>query len=386
MDIQLTDRQREIQDRSRSFCDAYLVPLELACDEQDGITPAQRAVIAHRLNAVNMPVEWGGQGYSILEQVLCQEQLGRATNCLWDVAWRPANVLRYATDEQRSTYLLPEIAGKRRHAYAITEEGAGSDPSKLATRAVRDGAGWRITGVKWFVTVGDIADYLICVADAEGHGLTSFLVDKDLAGVREVRRPRFTHAFPYEHPEFAFDDVRVEESRVLGGLGQGLALTREWFSEERVMIAARCLGGAERALDEALAYATRREQFGEAIIRYQGVSFPLADCGVELAAARALTYQVAWEISEQLVDAKTLHAKASAVKLFASQMACRVADRCLQVFGGRGYMRENPCERLWRDLRVDRIWEGTDEIQKVIVANELAKRGRAGLCAWPGGS
>jgi alkylation response protein AidB-like acyl-CoA dehydrogenase len=149
------------------------------------------------------------------------------------------------------------------------------------------------------------------------------------------------------------------------------------------MIAARCLGGAERCLDTALAYAGEREQFGGPIGRFQGVAFPLADCAVELAAARALTYQVAWEADRGALAAKALHAKAASIKLFASEMAGRVADRCLQVLGGRGYMRENPCERLYRDLRVDRIWEGTSEIQRAIVANELLKRGRDGVCGWP---
>jgi len=293
-------------------------------------------------------------------------------------------VLRYATAEQVEEYVRPEIAGKRRHAYAITEDGAGSDPSVLQTKAVRDGAGWRISGEKWFVTTGDIADYFIVVADAEGHGLTSFLVDKHLDGVSEKRRPRFMHAFVFEHPEFTFDDVYVDDAKVLGTLGGGLELTKEWFMDERLLIAARSLGGAERCLDVALAYAFEREQFGAPIFDYQGVAFQLADCAVELQAARAMTYQVAWEIDRKQVDPKTLHAKAASVKLFASQMGNRVADRCVQVLGGRGYMRENPVERLYRDLRVDRIWEGTDEIQKLIVANELKKRGREALCAWPG--
>jgi acyl-CoA dehydrogenase len=387
MDLTLTPRQLDVRRRSRQYCDEYLLPLEELCDSQDGLTetqlaPAKAAVIEHGLNAVNMPTEWGGQGLSILEQVLSQEQLGRSTNALWDVVWRPANVLSHCDADQRRDYLLPEIAGDRRHAYAITEAEAGSDPSRLTTTAVRDTDGWRISGEKWFVTVGDVADYFVLVADAEGHGLTSFLVDKHLPGVREKRRPRYMHAFVYEHPEFVFDRVHVSDTKILGGLGQGLALTREWFTEERIMIAARCLGGAERCLEVALAYAQEREQFGASIYSFQGVSFPLAESAVELAAARALTYQVAWEATARTIDPKTLHAKASTVKLFASQMANRVADRCLQVLGGRGYMRENPVERLYRDLRVDRIWEGTDEIQKVVVANELAKRG-SGVCAWP---
>ena len=389
MDITLTDRHREIAAKARHYCDTYLLPLEIACDERDGLeaadlVEARRAVIEMELHGINMPRDWGGQGYSSFEQMLVHEQFGRATNALWDVPWRPSNVLRYATPEQVEEYVRPEIAGKRRHAYAITEEHAGSDPSVLQTKAVRDGDGWRITGEKWFVTTGDIADYFIVVADAEGHGLTSFLVDKGLAGVAESRRPRFMHAFVFEHPEFTFDNVYVDDSKILGGLGGGLELTKEWFMDERLLIAARSLGGAERCLDVAFDYDIERRQFGSRIFDYQAVSFQLADCAVELQAARAMTYQVAWEIDRKEIDAKTLHAKSASVKLFASQMANRVADRCVQVLGGRGYMRENPVERLYRDLRVDRIWEGTDEIQKLIVANELAKRGRGGLCAWPG--
>ena len=389
MDITLTDRHREISAKARHYCDTYLLPLEERCDERDGLgaedlVEARAAVVEMELNGINMPKAWGGQEYSTFEQMLAHEQLGRATNALWDVPWRPSNVLKYATPEQVAEYVRPEIAGKRRHAYAITEEGAGSDPSVLQTKAVRDGDGWRISGEKWFVTTGDIADYFIVVADAEGHGLTSFLVDKHLDGVAEKRRPRFMHAFVFEHPEFTFDDVRVDDSKILGTLGGGLELTKEWFMDERLLIAARSLGGAERCLDVALAYAFERRQFGSRIFDYQAVAFQLADCAVELQAARAMTYQVAWEIDRKQVDAKTLHAKAASVKLFASQMGNRVADRCVQVLGGRGYMRENPVERLYRDLRVDRIWEGTDEIQKLIVANELAKRGREAVCAGPG--
>jgi acyl-CoA dehydrogenase len=388
VDLALSPKQLEIRERSRRYCDEHLLPLELTCDEQDGLRAEQlagavQAVLDERLNAVNMPAEWGGQGLTCLEQVLSQEQLGRSTNALWDVVWRPANVLKHCNDEQRERYLRPEIRGERRYAYAITEPGAGSDPSRLATTARRDGDAWVIDGEKWFVTVGDVADYLIVVADAEGHGPTTFLVDKDTPGVRELRRPRYMHAFVYEHPEFGFEGVRVGPEQILGGLGEGLSQAKEWFVEERMMIAARSLGGAERALEVALAYATEREQFGQPIVGYQGVGFQLADCAVELAAARALTYGAAWEIDRGALDPRTLHAKAAAVKLHASEMAGRVVDRAVQVLGGRGYMRENPVERLYRDLRVDRIWEGTSEIQRVVLVNELVKRGPAGIAAWP---
>ena len=387
MDLALTPELVEIQQRSRRFLDEHLLPVELQCELEGGL-PAEtlagiaRGVIDARLHAVNMPREWGGQGYSWLEQVISQEQLGRSTNALWDVVWRPANVLRHCNDEQRERYLLPEIKGERRYAYAVTEPHAGSDASRLQTRAVRTPGGWRIDGEKWFVTAADVADYLIVVADAEGYGPTAFLIDQGTPGLRETRRPRYMHTFVYEHPEYVLEGCEVPDAQVLGGLGKGHELSREWFIEERLMIAARCLGGAQRALEVALEYACEREQFGQRIVDFQGVSFPLASSAVELAASRAFVYQVAWEASRGL-DPKALHAKASAIKLYASEMAGRVVDRALQVLGGRGYMRENPVERLYRDLRVDRIWEGTSEIQRVVVANELVKRGPATVTGWP---
>ncbi len=388
MDLSLNGREVEIQERSRRFCDDYLLPLEIACDEQDGLSPDElrdtyQAVLDARLNAVNMPEEWGGQGLTIFEQVLSQEQLGRSTNALWDVVWRPANVLKYCTPEQRERFLIPEIAGQRRSCYAITEADAGSDPSVLATTAVRNGDGFVLNGEKWYVTVGDVADYQIVVADVPGEGPVSLLLDRDQPGVEEYRRPRYMHHFVYEHPIFRYADVEVGPERVLGAVGEGYTLTKEWFMEERLMIAARCLGGAERCLEDAFAYAEQREQFGSRIIEFQGVSFPLAEAVADLAAARAVTYQVAWEITEGRIDPKTLHAKASAIKLFASEMANRVVDSCVQVLGGRGYMRENAVERFYRDLRVDRIWEGTSEIQKVVLVNELRKRGTSAVAAWP---
>jgi acyl-CoA dehydrogenase len=387
MDLALTPELVEIRERSRRFCDEQLLPVEQECEMAGGLPPAtlariHDAVIAANLHAVNMPAEWGGQGMSWLEQVISQEQLGRSTNALWDVVWRPANVLRHTNDEQRERYLLPEIRGERRYAYAVTEPNAGSDASRLETTAERIPGGWRLNGEKWFVTAADVADYLIVVADAEGHGPTAFLVDQGTPGLRETRRPRYMHTFVYEHPEYVLEGCEVADAQVLGGLGRGHELSREWFVEERLMIAARCLGGAQRALELALEHACGREQFGSRIADFQGVSFPLASSAVELAASRALVYQVVWEASRGL-DPKTLHAKASAIKLHASEMAGRVVDRAVQVLGGRGYMRENPVERLYRDLRVDRIWEGTSEIQRVVVANELVKRGAGAVTAWP---
>ena len=388
MDLNLPAELLVTRERARRFCDEWLIPFELEVEELGSLSLESHrrihaAVLEQGLNAMNMPREWGGQGFGVLEQVVALEQFGRVTNALWAAVWRPAQVLEHCTDEQRERYLLPEIAGTRRYAYAITEEHAGSDPSKLQTIAARVDGGYRLNGEKWFVTDADIADYLIVVAEVEGAGQTCFLVPLDAPGLRETRRPRYMHTFAFQHPEYVLEDVFVADADVLGAVGKGNEISKEWFLDERLMIAARCLGGAERALETALAYAQERVQFGKPIIEFQGTGFQLADSAVEIAATRALTYQVAWELDQGTLDAKTAHAKASTIKLYASEMAGRVVDRAVQVLGGRGYMRENPVERLYRDLRVDRIWEGTSEIQRVVIVNELAKRGLGGITAWP---
>jgi acyl-CoA dehydrogenase len=336
----------------------------------------------HALNAINMPTEWGGQGLSVVEQVIVQEQLGRLTNALWDMVWRPANALRACDAAQRERYLVPGIRGERRDCVAVTERDAGSDPTAIASTAERTADGYTLNGEKWFVTVGDAADYMIVLANVmPERAPTLFLVDKDTPGVRVLRTPRYMHTFVYEHPEFAFEDVALAGDAVLGEVGQGYELTRDWFVEERLMIAARAIGAAERALRAAVEWATEREQGGGKLIGHQLIQGMVADCVVDIATNRALVHQVAWEADRGL-DRKTLHAKAAVVKLAASEAGGRVVDRALQMFGGRGYMRENPCERLYRDLRVDRIWEGTSEIQRLIVGNEVGKRGLDGVLAF----
>jgi acyl-CoA dehydrogenase len=383
VDLTLSAHQEELRERARAVV-AGIMAHEQACEEQNGLPPETHAEIAglvraHALNAINMPAEWGGQGLSVLDQVLVQEELGQLTNALWDTVWRPANALRACTPAQRDEYLLPAIRGDRRDCFAVTEAGAGSDPSLIATTAARVDGGFRIDGEKWFVTVGDVADFLIVLALVlPDRAPTLFLIDKDLPGVRVLRTPRYMHTFVYEHPEFGFDDVHVPDSAVLGDVGGGYDLTRDWFVEERLMIAARAVGAAERALRSAVDWARTREQFGRAILDHQLIQGMVADSVVEIATNRALVRQVAWE-ADQGLDRRLLHAKAAVVKLSASEAAGRVVDRSLQIHGGRGYMRENPCERLYRDLRVDRIWEGTSEIQRVIIANEATKRGLDGM-------
>jgi butyryl-CoA dehydrogenase len=388
MDFAYSPRLLELKRRAADLTGKIMVH-EDECEAGNGLPAETLAairdeVLAAGLQAVNMPAEWGGAGLSVLEQVVVQEELGKLTNALWDTVWRPANALRACTPEQRERYLVPDIEGRRRDAVAITEADAGSDPQGIATTAVRDGGDFLINGEKWFVTVGDAADFLLVLAMVDGAP-TMFLVDKGLPGVEVKRVPRYMHTFVYEHPEFGFHDVRVGADAVLGEVGGGYDLTRDWFTEERLMIGARTVGAAERALTLAAQWAGERVQGGRPIAEHQLIQGMLADCAVDIAVNRAYVHQVAWEFGEG-GDRKTLHAKAALAKLSASEAAGRVIDRCVQIFGGRGYMRDYPVERLYRELRVDRIWEGTSEIQRLVIANEIGKRGVDGLLSFRAGS
>jgi len=385
MNLTYSVEQLELKHRARELARSIMV-FEEQCEEGDGL-PAdalemiKKSTLAAGLNAINMPTEWGGAGLSILDQVLVQEELGQLTNALWDAVWRPANALRACTPDQRERYLIPAIKGERRDCYAVTEADAGSDFTAIESTAEPDGDGYRLNGEKWFVTVGDVADFLIVMAKVlPERANTLFLVDKDSPGVVLDRTPRYMHTFVFKHPIFSFHDAHVGPGQVLGGIGGGDRLTQEWFVEERLMIAARSMGAAERALREATDWAKTREQFGHRLIENQLIQGMLADSAMEIATNRALVYQVASE-ADAGMDRKLVHAKASMVKASASEAAGRVVDRAVQIFGGRGYMREYPVERLYRDIRVDRIWEGTSEIQRLVIANEIAKRGLDNLLA-----
>ncbi|MCI9889833.1 acyl-CoA dehydrogenase [Micrococcales bacterium 31B] len=386
MDFTYTPAQLEIKARAASLKNV-IMQYEDYCEENNGLTPEmhaeiRQAVLDHRFQAINMPAELGGAGLSVLEQAIMQEELGELTGALWDVMWRPANALRACTPAQAERWLLPEIRGERRDAVAVTEPEAGSDPQNIRTTAVRDGDDWIINGEKWFVTVGDAADFQIVLASVDGQ-YTTFIIDTDTPGVSVKRTPRYTHTFVYEHPEFIYEDVRVSDEHRLGEIGQGYDLIRDWFVEERLMIGARTIGAAARATRLAAEHARNRQQFGAPLASFQMIQDMLATNVCEIVANRNLVYQIAWE-ADQGVDRKTLHAKAAVCKLSTSEASNRCVDRALQIFGGKGYMRENPVERLWRELRVDRIWEGTSEIQKLIIGNEIMKRGIDGMLDYPG--
>jgi acyl-CoA dehydrogenase len=347
---------------------------------EQGRREVKEIVLDSGLAAMNAPVELGGAGLSWLEQIAVEEELGTLTNGLWAAVWRPtAAVLGASTPQQRERYLVPEIRGLRFGGRAVTEPGAGSDPRQIVTTATRAGNGYRINGEKWFVTLGDIADYFVLLAVVQpDNAPTMFLVDKDLPGVECIDVPHYTHQFAFAHPHFRFTDVEVAEDAVLGAVGKGLRLSQATFFEERILVAAHAVGAAERALTHAADWARDRVQGGERIIRHQFIQGMLADSAIDVAVNRTFVHQLAWDV-DQGRDEKTLNARGAMAKIAATEAAGRVADRAVQIFGGRGYLRANPVERIYRDVRVDRIWMGTSEVQRLVVANEIDKRGISAL-------
>jgi acyl-CoA dehydrogenase len=381
---ELTPEQLELQQRARNFVEGVLFPLEQEAEQRGGRLPddvvadIRREAIAARLQGGRHAPEHGGQGWSMLEWFLVNEQLGRTTNGLhWHVP-NAYNVLTQATPEQVDRYLRPILRGEGGDtAYAVTEAESGSDPSRIITMAERSEGGWVMNGEKWFVTSGDVANVLIVMANVieDGEKLpTLFLVEPDAPGVEVVDDPAYTHNYPHGHPTIRFTNVELPDEALIGGLGNGDELQRAWFTEERLGIATHGLGAMWRLLDEATAWALAREQGGSRIMDYQGVSFPLADSATDATVGRLLAMHVARMVDAES-DLKVIHAKASMAKLFVSEAAWRTADRAVQIFGGRGYLRSNVAERFLRELRVDRIWEGTSEIQRLIVARALERRG-----------
>ncbi|MGH3059036.1 MAG: acyl-CoA dehydrogenase family protein [Gaiellaceae bacterium] len=370
---------RALKERVAAFLEREVYPLEQRVAEAGRIEPAwadelRRKARAEGYSMLNMPGEAGGGGLSMLGQVALEEESGKATNGLgFAVVDRgPAELWDIATPEQRERFVAPVLRGEFREAWAVTEPGAGSDVSALAATAERDGDEWILNGEKWFVTSeGDPGFYLVLAV--AGGEQTIFVVEPGTPGLELVRTPGFLHD-PYldHHPELILRDCRVPEAnRIPEGGGEG---AREWFLVERLFIAARCCGAAERSLELAREYALEREAFGAKIAEHQGVSFQLADSLTELLAARLLTYHAAAAFDTE-PDRKVVHGKVAMAKLYASEAAGRIVDRALQVFAGRGYMTENPVARFYREVRVDRIWEGTSEIQRLIVSRGLLKRG-----------
>lgn len=385
MRIPLDDKAEAWRDRAAQFASEELIPWEVEAELHEGKLPPdvkarhKQLAIEHGFSAMDVPASYGGRDARVVEQVAVWEQLGRVTNALcWCFSEPHRWMFEACTAEQIQRYVLPLMSGKRKECYAITESGPGSDVESIQTTATRCTEGYRISGEKWYVTSANHADYFIVqarLADGPHAGSHSlFFIDQGQSGIELVRTPPFSHTFSDHHPIYRFNDVVVPESQRLGKEGDGMQYAHSWFRRERLMIAARCCGAGARLIEEATEFASKRMIGGEALAEKQMVQAMLADSVTELWAARLITYEAA-QAHDRGEELKSLHARCSVAKLYASEAANRIADRVLQIFGGRGYMRETAVERFFRELRVDRIWEGASEIQRLIIARALLKRG-----------
>ncbi|MCA2223428.1 acyl-CoA dehydrogenase family protein [Nonomuraea aurantiaca] len=374
MDFSLSAEERQIRDTVRSFVEKEIMPLEpeVLRNEREG-RPALAPEVLSDLRArarkmgfwgINTPEEYGGAALGPVMSAIIVMELGR-TFVPFMFGGSADNILYAGTAEQQARYLLPTIEGERRSCFAITEPGAGSDARNIRTRAVRDGAEWIINGEKTFITGGSEADFVMVFAVAEPYGVTCFLVDREMGWTSEPI-PTMGEWGP---ASLVFQDVRVPEENILGELGKGFELAMQWIGQGRYMIPARAIGSAERMLGMAIDYAKIRKSMGQTISEYQAIQWMIADSQVEIEAAKWLTLYAAWRVQEGL-DAR--HA-ASIAKLNGAVMANQVVDRVLQIHGGMGYTKELPIERWYRELRLLRIFEGTDEIQRRTIARNLIK-------------
>lgn len=384
MRINLDDTANRWQAAARKFAEEELIPCEIEAELNEGklradtVTRHKRMAIELGFSSMDVPKAHGGLAARTVDQVAVWEQLGRVTNALcWCFPEPHQWMFEACNNDQLQRYILPMKDGLRKECYAITESGSGSDVT-IESTASRDVDGYRLNGEKWYVTSANRADFLFVQArlvDGPAAGSDAmFFVDKDSPGIETVCTPLFSHTFDHHHPTLRFTNVLVPLANRIGEEGDGMGFSHSWFRRERLMIAARSCGAAARLIEEATEFAKSRVVAGGPLIEKQFVQGMLADCVTELWAARLITFEAA-EAHDRGEDIKSLHARCSIAKLYASEAAGRIADRAVQIFGGRGYMRENCAERFSRELRVDRIWEGTSEIQRLIIARALAKRG-----------
>ncbi|MEZ5773297.1 MAG: acyl-CoA dehydrogenase family protein [Hyphomicrobiaceae bacterium] len=383
MDFNLSDEQRMIVETTRAFVASELYPHEKEVEETGRLRPELRdelkkKAIAAGLYAANMPAEVGGAGLDTLTWVLYEKELGRANYALhWTCVARPSNILMACEGEQRERFLLPAVRGEKSDCLAMTEPGTGSDVRGMKTFARADGDDFVINGTKHFISHADEASFVILFAatgeeeTARGRKklITAFLIDKGHPGfvVRDGYR-NVSHR-GYNNSVLEFTDCRVPRSQVLGDVGRGFEVANDWLGATRLQVAATSIGRAERALDLAKQFAVDRVQFGQQIGKFQGVSFKLADMALELKAAELLTLEAAWKFDQKTVTDMDM----AMAKLKATEMLAMVADEAIQIHGGMGLMSELPLERIWRDARVERIWEGTSEIQRHIISRALLR-------------
>ncbi len=386
MKIEISEDARHWQTIAREYADEYLQPHEVEAELNDGVLPDEitnrnkKRAIELGFTAIDVPTQYGGLELPMESQVAIWEQLGRVTNALsWCFSEPQEWMFEGCSEAQIESYILPLMHGEKKDCYAITEEGPGSDVSGLQATAVRDGDDYILNGEKWYVTSGNLADFFFFQArlpDEDDDAL--FFVDQGTPGIEVTATPKFTHTYGAHHPTYRFTNVRIPAANRIGQPGDGMAFTHSWFRHERIMIGARSCGAMARLIEEATRFANERMIGGVPLSEKQAIQFMLADCVTELYASRLMTYDTA-RVVDRGDDVKGQHARCSVTKLFVSEAANRVADRAVQIFGGRGYMRENVAERFFRELRVDRIWEGTSEIQRLIIARALLKRGLHGV-------
>jgi acyl-CoA dehydrogenase len=386
MDFELTEEQRLIASTVRAFVEAELYPYEDEVERLDDVPPelvaqVRSKALAAGLYAANMPAEMGGGGLDAVGLTLAERELGRASYALQMLVARPSNILQACTGDQVEQYLLPTVRGERHDCLAMTEPGSGSDVRSMTTRAERAdgraGADWVIDGTKHFISHADVADFVILFAatgsEQTRHGprslISAFLVDMGTAGFHVRRGSSCVSHRGYHQCELVFDGCRVPAGALLGEAGHGLDLMDTWLGASRLTVAATSVGRARRVLDSALDWAATRQQFGQPVGRFQGVGFQLADMAVAVEAAELLTLQAAWRLDRGRMSAQD----AAMAKLFASEALGRVTDTAVQVYAGMGLMAEAPLERWWRDARVERIWDGTSEIQRLIISRALLR-------------
>ena len=382
MDFELTAEQRLIVETVRDFVEKELYPHEDEVERLDEVPPELASSIrgkalAAGLYAPNMPAELGGGGLDAVSLVLVERELGRAGYALQMLVERPSNILQACRGEQRERYLLPAIRGERHDCVAMTEPDAGSDVRSMATTAVRDGDDYVITGTKHFISHADMADFIILFAatgaEETARGpkklITTLLVDKGTAGLEVRRGSRCVSNRGYHQCELVFSGCRVPAANRLGDEGRGFELMGQWLGATRLTVAATSVGRARRVLETATEWAAHRRQFGQPIGRFQGIGFRLADTATELEAAELLTLRAAARLDAGAMT----DADAAMAKLYASEALGRITDAAVQIFGGMGLMAELPVERWWRDARVERIWDGTSEIQRHIIARALLR-------------
>ena len=382
MDFELTAEQKLVVETVRGFVERELYPLEEVVERSGQVAEEVGADIARKVMelgfyAPNLPEEAGGGGLDHLTFTLLERELGRTSMGL-SVYWgRPSGILLACNAEQRERYLLPAARGERMDALAMTEPNAGSDVRGMECAARQQGDDWVLNGAKHFISHADIADFVIVFAasgeeqTAQGpkKRITCFLVDRGTPGFEVRHGYECVSHRGYHNCILAFDDCRLPAAQILGEVHKGFDLANEWLYGTRLTVAAMCVGRARRAFDLALAHAAERQQFGQPIGRFQGVSFKLADMATEIDAADWLTLAAAWRLDQSLAANREI----ASAKLYASEMLARVTDEAVQIHGGMGLMSDLPLARLWRDARVERIWDGTSEIQRHIIGRELLR-------------